>query len=359
MKRRLLDLIVCPICKGELICTVFKEIDKEITEGILTCDCGRWFPIIDGVPRLLPDSLLTSFLTKHRDFVERYKQQTPKTTGLTNHEDYSTRLKRETSDSFGFEWNLFSKMFSEYEMNFLSYICPVEKTFFKDKLVLDAGCGMGRHTYYAGKYGAEVIGFDLSEAVEVANKNTKDFQNVHILQADIYHLPFRKELFDYIFCIGVLHHLPDPERGFRELIQLMKENSLISIWVYGRKHNFAAIYIYEPIIKVTKHIPRKILYYLCYLPAAVIEISNTIYKLLNRYPLTETIAKLVPFKAYALFPFQVKLNDCFDTFATPLSRYYTQEEIRDWFERAGLRNIEVMDRIVGGEKKGIKAFGVK
>ena len=67
MKRRLLELIVCPNCQGQLKCMVFSEVDTEIGDGLLVCDCGRWFPIVAGIPRLLPDSLMADFLAKNRE----------------------------------------------------------------------------------------------------------------------------------------------------------------------------------------------------------------------------------------------------------------------------------------------------
>ena len=58
MKRQLLDILACPICKSyPLSLHVFKE-EKEIMEGLLTCNnCVRWYPIIDEIPYMLPDEL--------------------------------------------------------------------------------------------------------------------------------------------------------------------------------------------------------------------------------------------------------------------------------------------------------------
>jgi len=358
MKYRLLDIVACPHCQGRLTCTAFLETGAEVWEGILACDCGRWYPIIDGIPRLLPDSLKADYLLDNNDFLEKYKDEIPEIIGLSKGKDISIGLKRRTSDSFGFEWATFSEIVKEYETNFLSYISPIEESFFKDKLVLDAGCGAGRHSYYAAKFGAEVVAMDLSKAVEATYKNTGQFSKVHVVQADIYSLPFRQE-FDYIFCVGVLHHLPDPKKGFEELVGLLKPKSLISIWVYGRKHNFLAIHIYEPIRKVTRRIPHKILYHLCYLPAAIMEIFNILYKVGNGLGLTGNLARLFPFRYYSDYPFRVKLNDSFDVFATPSSKYYTEKEISDWFEAAGLKDVKVIYRKLNGVDKGIKGFGIR
>ncbi|MDO8872118.1 MAG: class I SAM-dependent methyltransferase [Methanoregula sp.] len=261
-------------------------------------------------------------------------------------------LKKKTADSFGFEWKRFHELKSE--KGFLEFIGPIDKNFFKNKLVLDAGCGNGSYSYYAASYGAEVIAIDFSEAVSVAQENTKNM-DVQVVRADITHPPFKEGTFDYIFSIGVLHHLPEPETGFRQLVPLLNRGGLISIWVYGRAKQWAAVYFYEPIIKITHHLPHRLLYYLCYIPAMIMEIINYIYLLLNKIHLTK-LASILPFKYYAEYPFSVKLNDAFDVFATPSARYYTEKEILDWFTRVNLQEIAIT---TAGVAKGIKGFGIR
>lgn len=264
--------------------------------------------------------------------------------------DCTQQLKKKTADSFGFEWIQFHQLKSE--KGFLEFIYLIEKAFFKGKCILDAGCGNGSYSYYTGIYGAEVIAMDFSDSVSVARKNTTKM-NVQVVRADITRPIFREGSFDYIFSIGVLHHLPEPETGFRQLVPLLKQGGLISIWVYGRAKQWAAVYLYEPVIKITHHLPHRLLYYLCYVPATIMEITNCIYYLLNRIPL-EKIASCLQFKYYADYPFSVKLNDAFDVFATPSARHYTESEIHDWFTRVNLQDINITTASVS---KGIKVFG--
>ena len=55
MKRELMDIICCPVCKGELKLTVQEENDVEILAGTLECaSCSVTYPIEDGIPNLLP-----------------------------------------------------------------------------------------------------------------------------------------------------------------------------------------------------------------------------------------------------------------------------------------------------------------
>ena len=53
-----MDILVCPLCKGELALSVTKEEDGEIIEGTLRCDaCGESYPIEETIPNLLPPEL--------------------------------------------------------------------------------------------------------------------------------------------------------------------------------------------------------------------------------------------------------------------------------------------------------------
>jgi len=261
-------------------------------------------------------------------------------------------LKKKTANSFGFEWTRFHELKSEN--GFLEFVSPIDKGFFKNKRVLDAGCGNGSYAYYAASYGAEVVAIDFSDAVSIAQENTKNM-DVQIVRADITHPPFKEGTFDYIFSIGVLHHLPEPETGFHQLVLLLKPGGLISIWVYGRAKQWAAVYFYEPFIKITHRLPHRLLYYLCYLPATIMEITNCGYLLLKRIHLKK-IASFLPFKYYADYHFSVKLNDAFDVFATPSAQYYADDELYSWFKKNGLKKILITEE---GVSKGLKGFGVQ
>ncbi len=258
------------------------------------------------------------------------------------------RLKNKTASSFGFEWNKFDDIYGEYEDNFLSYIAPVDKEFFKGKTILDAGCGAGRHTYFAAKWGAKrVVGSDIGKgAVDAALENTKGLGNVSIAWADIYNLPrFWEEAFDIVMCIGVAQHLPDPQAGFDKLVKMLKPGGTMLLWTYGRKDNWMAINLYEPVRKTTTKIPHKVLYWMT-LPIAVgIEILNR--------------AKAPLFQHYRRFPFRTKWNDTFDILSAPKSRYYRLWEIRKWFKDAGLKCAKVEYRMLNGKAKGIKGMGTK
>lgn len=139
--------------------------------------------------------------------------------------------------SFGFQWHRYQKTqldhdeVRESEQNFLmkTALRPEE---LKGKLVLDVGCGMGRFAEVATRWGARVVGIDLSAAAEVAARNlaSRDFV---ALQADVFALPFAAESFDIIYSVGVLHHTPDCEAAVKALAKYLKPGGVLAVWLYS------------------------------------------------------------------------------------------------------------------------------
>ena len=58
MKPDLLDILICPECKGKLDLSVSEKENEEIIEGTLTCQsCNEVYPIRDSIPNMLPPAL--------------------------------------------------------------------------------------------------------------------------------------------------------------------------------------------------------------------------------------------------------------------------------------------------------------
>ena len=141
--------------------------------------------------------------------------------------------------SFGYQWHRYQKTqldtdndeTRESERHFLmkTALRPED---LKGKLVLDVGCGMGRFAEVATRWGARVVGVDLSAAAEVAAKNLADRDFV-AFQADVFALPFAPESFDVIYSIGVLHHTPDCEAAVKALDKYLKPGGLLVVWLYS------------------------------------------------------------------------------------------------------------------------------
>jgi SAM-dependent methyltransferase len=239
--------------------------------------------------------------------------------------------QRRTVEAFGWEWQTFRRLPVDEQKQFLDWIHPLAPDFFVDKVVLDAGCGMGRFALASAAFGArDVLAVDLSDAVEAAADNARDSPNVHVVQADIYRLPFRRASVDFAFCIGVLHHLPDPERGFACLAEHVKVGGALFAWVYGRENNGWLVRVVNPIReRVASRLPRRALYVLSFGVALVLHLLS---RLARVWPL--------PYRAYLCwlggYGFRHTHHVVFDHLVAPTAFYIRRDEFAAWFARAGL-----------------------
>ncbi len=311
MKERLLGYLGCPHCNGDLVMEVTSRSGHDIMEGSLTCAaCHHVFAIQRGIPR---------FAT------------------------HVAEAEQRTADAFGYEWTRYAELADRYRQQFLDWLAPVTPEFFRGKVVLEGGCGKGRHTALAAAFGAkDVVALDLSEAVESAFANTRHLDNVHIVQADLNFPPVRQQ-FDYAFSIGVLHHLPDPERGFRALVSRLRPGGAISAWVYGREGNGWIVHGVTPLREhITARLPHGVL---DALSAAVTLPLWLGTKLVYGPTRGRLLGAALPYGAYlsyiATFPFREQRSIVFDHLVAPVAFYIRREEFEEWFARAGLQGVQI------------------
>jgi SAM-dependent methyltransferase len=236
--------------------------------------------------------------------------------------------------SFSFEWNAHANTqldafrgddASERQFRLKSGFTPEALT---GKLVLDAGVGAGRYADVASRWGADVVGVDLSYAVEASQRNFAGRDNVFIAQADIGALPFQRASFDAIFSMGVLHHTPDTREFFLKLVPLLKPGGTIAIWVYPREGDYL---LRSRWVRFVNKLPPRMFYEWCrwFVPWAQRRLNNPWVGLLRR-----------------VFPFSTQglglENDILDTFDGYSPRYHgihSPEEVEGWFRETGLVDI--------------------
>ncbi len=310
MKVGLLRLLACPVCQGDFEARAKRTDEEGIIDGKVVClVCQASFPIIRGVPRFVSRQLSAE--------------------------------QQATADAFGYEWTHYSALTEADREEFLDWIKPLTAQDFQGKLVLDAGCGKGRHIALAAQFGArQVVGIDLSDAVESAYNNTRHLDNVHVVQADIFNLPFGSP-FDLAYSIGVLHHLPDPKRGFLRLTEHVRPGGRVSIWVYGKEGNHWIERFVDPIrINVTSKLPKIMTRCLSFLIALPLYLAlKLVYRPVNISHWSRVKSRL-PYADYLCaisgYSFAENFWNVFDHLVAPTAFYHSRDEVEDWFRAAGI-----------------------
>ncbi|HEX9100558.1 MAG TPA: methyltransferase domain-containing protein [Polyangia bacterium] len=338
MANPLFSLLRCPACQSPL------ELEPlEGDDGILRSTCGLWFPVVRGIPRIFVGELRAIYETDFPDFLARHRLALDGAAAPTA----EARAKLATRESFGFEWTHYSEMLPEWERNARFYFEPLGDGGLDGKLVLEGGCGKGRHTYYALKSGARMVSVDFSRAIDVAAQNCSGVAGERLfVQADLMALPFSTGTFDLAFSIGVLHHLPDPEAGFRKLVALVRPGGRVLVYLYhaleGEPLKQAILRAVTAVRRITVRMPHRAL-----LPAttalgwALYAGVVTPYKILSRFGATRALAEKMPLRIYADYPVRVIVNDQFDRFSAPIENRYRRDEVAGWLARAGLEEPDI------------------
>jgi SAM-dependent methyltransferase len=317
MKERLLKFLECPACSGRIVLADGAESEGiEIITGQLNCvECAKVYPVVAGVPRFA-------------DLVEVGEE------------------KAAIAAGFGWEWKHFTQHDEKYGEQLLGWLNPVQPEFFKDKIVLDGGCGKGRHLKLAIEWGArDVIGVDLSEAVDTAFDATRGEPNIHVVQADICRLPLARA-FDYAFSVGVLDHLPDSIEGFQSLVSKVKPGGHVSAWVYGAENNGWITGLVNPLrVHFTSRLKPQTLFHLSKLPTVVLFLATKlIYGPLSRIG-DGRAARRLYYGDYlgwlSRFGWREQHSIVFDHLVAPTAHYLTRAQFEAWWTGIDAREVKI------------------
>jgi SAM-dependent methyltransferase len=326
-----MDFLVCPECGGGLRLEVFRENSSaavlEIQDGALLCDqCSTFYVVSHYIPRMLPDHLSrdVDFARRYLIELERIRKTHQEAGGKTK--DSLAQLKNATIRNFGFEWKQWSafgwgdEVSMEKTRKIFDYKVMFSPAELGGKLVLDAGCGNGRYAAVASEYGGEVIGVDLSDAVDVAWENTKNDPKMHIVQGDLFKLPLKKNIFDFIFSNGVLMHTGDARKAFFSIASHLKNDGAITIHLYHKGNPF-----YEFNDWWLRGIITRIPLAWAYVFSKVLAGSAKILPKKFVYYVLNAIIRIEPHPHYV-----------FDWYTAPIATHHTYPEVYGWLKEAGL-----------------------
>lgn len=265
-----------------------------------------------------------------------------------------------TAEAFSDSWvNCFSD--SPYTLaQVKDWLDPVALETLADKRVCEMGCGNGGLLQHVARYTSEpTTGVELGRCVDTARDNFKrmnlghvDFVNEDILAFSAAHT----EKFDFLYCIGVLHHMEDPQEGFRAVVRATKPGGSLHCWVYGYEGNFLIRTIVEPLRKIASRVPWRLNKYGIALPLAVpFFLASRCVKGWGRDAL-----KNMPLYDYLNwigdYSFAFHHHVAFDQLVSPRTAYIRKETIKEWLRQADLDNPYIIARNgnswkFGGTKK--------
>ena len=202
--------------------------------------------------------------------------------------------------------DLRSRFWQEESDRFLAEeeLC-IASEWFKGKNVLEAGCGGGRWTYALQKLGANVTAFDATAAGSEVVRNTVARGQTRTFQANVFDLApeITDQRYDLVFTWGVLHHTGDTRRCIQILSELLADDGLLYIYLYGRDTWSRWRRLWVPAMR----------YLMLPIPATT------------------------RFRMFKVMLGEYKAGVAMDVLAPTIAHRHTHDEVDEWLEEAGLR----------------------
>ncbi len=159
---------------------------------------------------------------------------------LSSYSEDDDQLK--ISSTFSKEWEKYDDILPEYQNEFDNYFDIVPDDIFNEsEYVADIGCGKGRWSkeFLKKNSSAKVILIDPSDAIYVAKKNLKEYSNrILFIKADITKIKLMPKCFDFIFSLGVIHHIPgNLQENLKQVVSLSNKNLIYLYYSLDNRGN--------------------------------------------------------------------------------------------------------------------------
>jgi len=243
---------------------------------------------------------------------------------------------KRTAEAFAHSWNHLPPGSIYTREQFEEWLDPIELKELEGKSILELGCGNASLLVHLVPYGPQQItGVDLGSSVEAARRNMRNtgLQNYSIIQTDL--TTFRGIGFDLVYCIGVLHHLLDANKGFESVIANVKPGGRFHCWVYAREGNTAIIRLVDPIRKITSRLPWWLTKFVIVPPLVL---PYFIYaKLLHRWRNLRWL-RHAPLYGYSMWIAQRSYpffhHVAFDQLVSPRTHYIDKSTVESWLNNS-------------------------
>lgn len=315
MRYSLLSLVACPVCASSLSCLVLEERPETTPEGLfgggdrvsagpgvgpaapgeagaplspvgallrrhatpaapearglqvgvetglLACGgCGRWFPIEQGIPELLPDHLrdaareaslfevaTQALPTDLRDALAAFQPSGDAGSDPGAHHKHAEITLKDRVDEPGFFGPGYSSPFNPWNPSFTFYLITLLGNVFplldlkRGELLVDSGCGYAWTSEWFYRSGIDTIGFDICRTYLDIGVQRMGASRPHLVVADVENLPIRPGSADAVLAYESFHHLPDRPAAMRSYDRALKANGRVVLAEPGAAHEDAQV----------------------------------------------------------------------------------------------------------------------
>ena len=367
MLKRLLRWLVCPLCHNELNLGILDserralsnadravleaiapvadldEVENDVITGALSCEkCRVYYPIHNAIPRMLtyPTEVAQIHAQKNATWIGTHLNGF----NLPNNDSppgEAAVLRNFSTEWSGYEWtgDTYWNTSTDIVLKSKRYELGLPKHSLNHRLVLEVGIGIGGTADGLSKSEAcEMVGVDLSYAVDQARCHFGQNPRLHIVQASVFLPPFRPGTFDSVFSHGVLHHTYSTQAAFRQIAMLPKAtNGMLYIWVYSHEQEQAT-----PLRRILMNIEGLIRPVLAKLPSyvqtALLIPAVPIYVLYQNLYVRNRLGR----QFAASYGWNEALHAARDRLTPPFAYRHTYEEVSEWFQREMYENLELL-----------------
>jgi SAM-dependent methyltransferase len=254
------------------------------------------------------------------------------------HSDQSKTIR-----DFGNQWQIHGELRQSFWTSDEMFRSHFPKNFnlknLEGKEILEIGSGSGRILHMISKYKPKnLTGIEPSTGFLNLVKNTKSIPNLKLVNKT--GAEFKEHSLDYIFSLGVIHHIPDPDPVITNAFNSLKPGGILIVWVYGKENNRLYITAQNIIRKITKLLPDIIVDRISYFLSFIVDFYAKIANLLSfNLPLTAYLTNV-----YGPCDRNEKKYIIFDQLNPDYAKYYRKQEVQELFIRAGFQNPQLFHR---------------
>ena len=255
--------------------------------------------------------------------------------------DKTEKIRSATIQDFGDQWQIHGQLDQDFWCDpamLRDYLGPlIDVPELAGRHVAEVGSGSGRIIRMLSQCNPDSLhAIEPSDGIDILRENTRDLEGltIHHQRGDT----FRIGSLDYIFSLGVIHHIKDPLPTLRNIRENLAPDGKFVIWVYGRENNGLYLAFYRSVSAITRLLNDRILEFI----STCLNYALLPYIFLCRHlplPLRDYLVNV-----FAKCGMEKRKFIIFDQLNPTYSKYYTGPELVRTLTAAGFRDIETYHR---------------